>query len=162
MDHYIGTKTLKARPMTRGEYNDYREWDIPKDEDPNEAGYLVEYEDGGKQNDPRHDGYISWSPADVFEKAYRPIYGLSFSQALEALKSGQRVARHGWNGKGMFVYMVPANSYTAQTPVAKAFFGEDAMVPYNAYMALKGVDGRVSTWVPSSSDCFADDWEIVD
>lgn len=71
MDHYIGTKTLKARPMTRGEYNDYREWTIPDDDDPNEAGYLVEYEDGGKANDARHDGYISWSPADVFEKAYR-------------------------------------------------------------------------------------------
>lgn len=71
MPVYQGTKTLKARPMTRGEYNRYRGWHAPVDEDLSERGYLVEYTDGGKGNDPRHAGYISWSPADVFEKTYR-------------------------------------------------------------------------------------------
>ena len=37
--------------MTRGEYNHYRNWDIPENEDPSEQGYLVEYVDGGKPND---------------------------------------------------------------------------------------------------------------
>lgn len=68
---YIGTKTLKAWPKTRGEYNAYRGWAPPDGENQGEPGYLVEYTDGGKGNDPRHAGYISWSPADVFEKAYR-------------------------------------------------------------------------------------------
>ena len=72
MPTYQGTKTLKAVPMTRGAYNAYRGWHAPVDEDMGEAGYLVEYTDGGKANDPRHAGYISWSPADVFEKTYRP------------------------------------------------------------------------------------------
>lgn len=71
MKDYIGTKRLSAGPMTRGEYNAYRGWTIPPNEDPNEAGYLVEYCDGGKANDSRHVGYISWSPADVFERSYR-------------------------------------------------------------------------------------------
>jgi hypothetical protein len=57
--------------MTRGEYNAYRGWEVPANEDPADAGYLVEYEDGGKANDSRHAGYISWSPADVFERTYR-------------------------------------------------------------------------------------------
>lgn len=70
---YSGTKTLTAWPMTRGEYNAYRTWTPPEGEDQTTAGYLVEYADGGKENDSRHQGYISWSPADVFEKAYRPI-----------------------------------------------------------------------------------------
>lgn len=70
---YTGTKTLAAWPMTKLEYCGYRGWNVPVEEDPTQAGYLVEYEDGGKANDPRHAGYISWSPADVFEKAYRPI-----------------------------------------------------------------------------------------
>lgn len=70
MKRYIGTKTLCARPMTRGEYNAYRAWTTPEGEDPTVAGYLVEYVDGGKPNDPRHAGYISWSPADVFERSY--------------------------------------------------------------------------------------------
>jgi len=70
---YSGTKTLTAWPMTRGEYNAYRTWTPPEGEDQTTAGYLVEYADGGKPNDSRHEGYISWSPADVFERSYRSI-----------------------------------------------------------------------------------------
>lgn len=72
MQLYQGTKQLKAQPMTLGEYNAYRGWTMPENETPDAPGYFVEYTDGGKPNDPRHEGYISWSPADVFEKAYRP------------------------------------------------------------------------------------------
>ena len=68
---YIGTKSVLATTMTRGEYNEYRGWQIPENEDPSERGYLVEYVDGGKPNDERHKGYISWSPADVFERSYK-------------------------------------------------------------------------------------------
>lgn len=87
---------------------------------------------------------------------------LTFGEATEALKAGKRIARMGWNGKGMFVYNVPAASYPVQTGAAKAHFGEGSMVPYNAYLALKGVDGTVSTWVPSVTDCLASDWQIVE
>lgn len=73
MNKYLGTKEVSAKPMTRGEYNDYRGWQIPENEDPNEQGYLIEYQDGGKSKDSRHAGYISWSPADVFNRAYAPI-----------------------------------------------------------------------------------------
>ena len=69
---YTGTKTLKAWPMSRGEYNAYRGWSAPEGEDQSTLGYLVEYTDGGKPNDERHAGYISWSPAEVFDAAYRP------------------------------------------------------------------------------------------
>ena len=70
---YSGTKTLTAWPMTRGQYNSYRTWTPPEGEDQTTAGYMVEYADGGKPNDSRHTGYISWSPADVFERSYRAI-----------------------------------------------------------------------------------------
>lgn len=73
MKKYVGTKHLKARPMSWAEYNEYRGWDVPTNEDPTDSGYLVEYEDGGKPNDPRHAGYISWSPADVFERTYKEV-----------------------------------------------------------------------------------------
>ena len=69
---YIGRKTIKAGPMTRLEYNQYRDWDLPDDEDGSDDGYLVEYVDGGQPNHPDHEGYISWSPKNVFEKAYKP------------------------------------------------------------------------------------------
>lgn len=72
MDKYLGTKLVKAQPMTRGVYNTYRGWDIPANEDPTDDGYLVEYLDGGTPNHKDHEGYISWSPKDVFERSYKP------------------------------------------------------------------------------------------
>lgn len=159
MDRYIGVKQINALPMTRVTYNELRGWTVPADENPHDEGYLVEYLDGGQANHKDFKGYISWSPKDVFERAYRPVDGMTFGLATEALKQGLKVARAGWNGKGMFVYYVPAASYQAQTDAAKAYFG--ALVPYAAYFALKGVNGVVSTWVPSINDALAEDWEIV-
>lgn len=88
-------------------------------------------------------------------------FGLDFGAALEHLKEGRRVARDGWNGKGMFVYLVPPASYPVQTGAAKAHFGEGSLVPYNAYFAIKNVNETVSTWVPSVNDCLADDWHVL-
>jgi Protein of unknown function (DUF2829). len=87
--------------------------------------------------------------------------GADFGAALDALKVGSCISRKGWNGNGMFVYLVPANAYPAQTGAAKAYFGKDALVPYAAYFALKGVDNVVNTWVPSASDLLANDWIIL-
>jgi len=76
MKLYEGTKRILATPMNRADYNTYRGWVIPDNENPADDGYLVEYTDGGKPNDSRHAGYISWSPADVFERTYYEIDGL--------------------------------------------------------------------------------------
>lgn len=73
MRQFIGTKIVAGRPMTRAEYNAYRGWQLPDNEDGRDAGYLVEYQDGGKPNDERHTGYISWSPAEQFERANVPF-----------------------------------------------------------------------------------------
>lgn len=63
MKAYIGTKIIQAKPLTLGEYNNLRGWTIPGDEDPAREGYYVVYSDA----------YVSWSPKEVFEEAYRPI-----------------------------------------------------------------------------------------
>ena len=60
MKQYIGTKIIKAKPMTRGDYNDYRGWQIPEDENPADKGYLMEYEN-------RH---VQWLPEEMFEADY--------------------------------------------------------------------------------------------
>lgn len=83
---------------------------------------------------------------------------MNFGDALLALERGQAVQRMGWNGKGMFVYLVPANAYPATSSVAIERFGHGSMVPYNAYLAIKNVDGTVSTWAPSCADALAKDW----
>ena len=89
----IGTKIVNMKPMTRGEYNAFRGWAVPADENPSDEGYLVEYLDGGAPNTPHFAGYVSWSPKAQADAAYRAIDGLTFGLAVEALKKGARVAR---------------------------------------------------------------------
>jgi len=61
---------------------------------------------------------------------------MNFGQAIEAAKSGKKVARTGWNGSGMFAYIVPAMSYPPSTQVMQDYF-KGLLVPYRAYWALK-------------------------
>lgn len=169
---YIGVKLVSARPMTRGQYCEYR-WDVPpdEDEDPSDDGYLVEYLDGGKPNDERHEGYISWCPRAQFEKANRPLSGMPFGHAIEAAKAGHKIARRGWNGKNMFVvYMPPLwlPPYSSQKPGAKVndrtarHIGTDTPLDSQAYLAMYTAQKQwIPGWVASQSDMLADDWYIV-
>lgn len=85
---------------------------------------------------------------------------MDFGGALMALKRNQRVARDGWNGKGMWLYLVPANSYPAQTEAAKKNIGD--MVPYGAYIAMKTAQGNVVPWLASQTDVLGEDWFVVE
>lgn len=85
---------------------------------------------------------------------------IDFGEAIKAAKQGKRVTRLGWKGQGMYAYIVPANSYPAQTEIARKEFGE--IVPYRAYWALKTAQGDVATWAPSGSDSLAEDWIVLD
>ena len=89
---------------------------------------------------------------------------MDFGKAIEALKDGQRVAREGWNGKGMFLYYVPAASYPAQRNERGTMIGvfPDDMVPYQAYIAMKTVNDTVVPWLASQSDVLGDDWVLVE
>ncbi len=163
MKQYIGVKLINARPMTRAEYNALRGWAVPEDENGADEGFLVEYLDGGKANHKDFKGYISWSPKEVFENAYGATDGMTFGLAVEALKKGRRVSRAGWNGKGMFLYYVPAAAYPAQRNPLGTMIGmfPDDMVPYGAYIAMKTAQGNVVPWLASQTDVLADDWSIV-
>lgn len=86
---------------------------------------------------------------------------MNFGQAIEALKAGRKVARNGWNGKGMFLYYVPANSYPAsgnKLGTMTGIFPND-MVPYAAYIAMKTAQDNVVPWLASQTDVLAEDWE---
>lgn len=87
---------------------------------------------------------------------------LTFGDAIRLLKNGEKLTRPGWNGKGMFLYYVPANSYPAQTDVAKKEFGENGLVPYGAYFAFKSAQGTIEAgWKPSTMDMLAEDWQVI-
>lgn len=63
MKTYIGTKIIKAEPMNLRDYNKFKKWSMPEDEDPEKEGFLVQYDNK----------YFSWSPKEVFEIAYREM-----------------------------------------------------------------------------------------
>ena len=167
MTTYIGTKQIKAQQMTRAEYNAYRGWQLPENENGEDAGYLVEYLDGGKANDSRHAGYISWSPKEQFEAAYRPTTGMSFGLAIEALKKGMKVARAGWNGKGMWLVLVPGTqkaNLKPGTPYAEAIGAESCEILPHIDMWTVNAECRramLPGWVASQTDMLADDWTAV-
>lgn len=173
MKQYYGTKNIAAKPMTRAEYNQFRGWTLPADENGADEGYLVEYLDGGKPNVEGYAGYVSWSPKEQFEKAYQSVDGgMSFGHAIVALKEGKKVARGGWNGKGMWIVLMPPlylPSYNSQTEGAKVndrtakHIGKDAPLDSQAYFAMKTASGQWQPgWLASQADMLANDWHIVE
>lgn len=77
---------------------------------------------------------------------------MDFGEALHLLKEGKKLAREGWNGKGMFIVFVPS----------KVINLNEYLVKFNQHFVIKNVDGSVSTWVTSVNDCLAEDWYVAD
>ena len=161
-DLYIGTKMVNAEPMTRAEYNAFRGWELPADENGDDEGYLVEYLDGGKPNTTTHAGYVSWSPKEQFDNAYRKTSGMSFGLAVEAVKKGKKIARAGWNGKGMFLFLVPGSTFKVNRAPLLGIYPEGTEINYHAHIDMKTVDGTIVPWLASQTDVLADDWIVVE
>lgn len=133
---HIGTKIITACPQ--------------HDPATLKPGYPVVYEDG----------YRSWSPKEAFEKAYRAIEGegqsLTFGDAIHMLKIGKSVARAGWNGKGMYLFLIGMNGdYWTYTN------GKNDNLPLLPFIAMKTADDKVVPWLASQTDMLAEDWRVV-
>ena len=83
---------------------------------------------------------------------------MDFSLALTLLKEGRKIARAGWNGKGIFIRLVATSTGVIAT---KAEVDYIHTVIINAHFVIKGVDNQYNTWFPSVSDCLAEDWMIA-
>jgi len=152
MNNYIGTKQIKAESMRKEAFENFKTGrDFTENHiDDSEEGYKVEYPDG----------YISWSPKETFEAAYRTNGNYTYGHAVLLSKQGKKLQRVGWNGSGMYFYYVEGNTYPANTEIARREFGEN--VPYRPYLALKTAQNDIAMWSPSTSDCLAEDWQVVD
>lgn len=127
--------------------------DRPADANGSEKlGYAIKYKDG----------YQSWCPKDVYERDYQPITAMSFGHAIHALKDGHRVARKGWNGKGMFLFLVQGSTFKVNRPPLLGIYEEGTEVQYHAHIDMKTAQGYVVPWLASQADMLSDDWEIVD
>lgn len=113
--------------------------------------------------------------------------GLTFGEAVEATKNGHLISREGWNGKGMFVFMRPADELSVDFIVNKVkslpksvkdyFSGRfydptkndqevpstEVMVRFSSYLCMKAADSSiVNGWLPSQTDMLSNDWCILD
>ncbi len=162
MKKFIGTKLINAKPMTRLEYNEFRGWTLPADENGDDEGYLVEYVDGGKPNTEQYAGYVSWSPKEQFDNAYRLTENMTFGLAVEAMKKGGKVSRVGWNGKGMFLFLVQGSTFKVNRPPLLGIYDEGTTINYRSHIDMRTANGEIIPWVASQSDLLEEDWVLVD
>lgn len=138
MQKYIGTKEVEAESREALQHSALNP----------APGYAVKYPDG----------YESWSPKDVFEAAYRKTEGdgqaLTFGDALHFLKQGGRVARAGWNGKGMWLEIHHEQNYKAVT-------ADGISYPILDWIGMKTVDDKFVPWLCSQTDALAEDWSVL-
>lgn len=87
---------------------------------------------------------------------------MTFSEALEKLKNGERVQREGWNGKGMFIFLVAGSTFQVNRPPLLGIYPPGTEIRYHAHVDMKTADGQVVPWLCSQTDMLADDWRTVD
>ena len=155
MQQYIGTKLIEAEPESEFTFK-AREKGVGQPVDsttPDRDGYKVKYPDG----------YVSWSPKEAFEIAYRGNGKLSFGMAHYMMKyHGKKIARAGWNGKGMFLFLVKGSVFKVNRPPLLGIYPEGTEINYCPHIDMKTADGKVVPWLCSQTDADAEDWEIVE
>lgn len=89
---------------------------------------------------------------------------VSFSLALDALRAGAKIARVGWNGKGMWLVFqkaypqgIPINKNTAEA----TGIPEGTVCRFLTYIMMKTADDAFVPWLASQTDILADDWTVV-
>lgn len=86
------------------------------------------------------------------------MHPADFSWALGRLKNGGRVARSGWNGKGMWLSLIPASNWGLDRGVLPGPLTGLALLPW---IGMKTAAGSFVPWLASQTDILADDWDVV-
>ena len=85
---------------------------------------------------------------------------MNFGEAVNNVKNGHKIAREGWNGKGMFVIYVPEENIDLTEQQEKMFGASNIIL--NEHFLIKNVNNTLSTWVPSINDCLTEDWYVIE
>ena len=86
---------------------------------------------------------------------------MDFQFALTQIKAGNKVARQGWNGKGMFIFLVPGSVFTVNRAPLLGIYPEGTVIKYHSHIDMKTADNQVVPWLCSQTDMLADDWDVV-
>lgn len=87
---------------------------------------------------------------------------MNFSQALDEIKAGKKVSRSGWNGKNMFVFLVPGSRFKVNRPPLLGIYPEGTEIDYHAHVDMRTASGQIVPWLASQTDLLADDWGVVE
>lgn len=87
--------------------------------------------------------------------------GLDFGVALALIKEGRLLARVGWNGRRMFVFLVPGSTFAVNRPPLLGIYPLGTTVEYHPHIDLRAADGVIAPWHPSQADMLAQDWQVV-
>lgn len=80
---------------------------------------------------------------------------MNFGQAIDSMGSGYKVSRQGWNGKGMFLFLIP---------IDWEFYSDIEGIeglPTEPFICMKTADNKLIPWLASQADLLAEDWGIV-
>ena len=106
------------------------------------------------------DKYASYMSLSDFEAMCRPAESMSFGDALEAMKNGERVAREGWNGKDMYIFIACEPDFVTDADIS-AFDNQD--VETGDVICMKTAQNTFQLgWLASQADMLAEDWYIVE
>ena len=127
--------------------------------DANDDGYVIFYR-GGE--------YVSWCPKKEFDDVSRPCDDMTFGDAIEAMKRGMKVCRKGWNGKGMYLWLLPASEVKKEwcrderLIEVMANFGENVVQCLGSIRILTAGKKVLTGWLASQTDMLSEDWMIVE
>lgn len=87
---------------------------------------------------------------------------MDIGEAVHQMRCGLRVRRAGWNGKGMFLFLVPGSTFTVNRPPLLGIYPEGTEINYHAHVDMKTATGEVVPWLCSQTDLLATDWELAE
>lgn len=93
---------------------------------------------------------------------------LCFGKVLNHLHEGGKAARLGWNGEGMFIFLVPGSTFKVNRPPLMGIYPEGTEINYLPHIDMKVADvegqtcpSKVVPWVASQTDILAEDWHLL-
>ncbi|MFZ3014856.1 MAG: DUF2829 domain-containing protein [Nitrospira sp.] len=82
--------------------------------------------------------------------------------AVEQMRQGMKVRRTGWNGKGMFLFLVEGSTFQVNRPPLLGIYPAGTTINYHAHVDMKTATGEIVPWLCSQTDLLATDWELAE
>ena len=83
---------------------------------------------------------------------------MNFGDALASLEAGNKVQREGWNGKGMFLFLVSGSTFAVNRAPLLGIYPAGTVIEYCPHIDMRTADGKIVPWLASQTDVLAKDW----